>query len=216
MTAIRPLSSYALVVWDWNGTLLDDLALALDVANGMLARRGRPTMDATRYRDIFDFPVSEYYRRAGFDFEAEPFSILADEFIGEYNRRVRECSLHADAADVLAAIAATSTRQAILSASEAESLAAAVAGYGIGGFFERLQGLDDHFAVSKRGAGQRLLDDLSITPADAVIIGDTTHDYEVAGELGMDVVLVAAGHQSRRRLSITGAFVVDSIGDIAV
>jgi phosphoglycolate phosphatase-like HAD superfamily hydrolase len=44
-----------------------------------------------------------------------------------------------------------------------------------------------------------------------LLVGDTAHDAEVARELGVDVVLVAGGHQSRKRLEATGELVVDGI-----
>ena len=95
---------YDYIIWDWNGTLLDDLWLALEVANGMLRRRGLSEMDPNGYREIFDFPVETYYRAAGFDFSREPFPVLADEFIGEFNARVTECELHQGAREVLSAV----------------------------------------------------------------------------------------------------------------
>lgn len=205
------LSHYRYVLWDWNGTLLNDLWLALEIANAMLHRRGLPVMDAHRYRDIFDFPVAEYYRRAGFDFEREPFPVLAEEFIGEFNRRVKECALHAGATDLLGAIAGEGKRQAVLSASHQESLTSTVELHGVTHHFDALQGLGDNLAVSKEAAGHALLATVDIDPTSVVLIGDTTHDFEVARGLGVACMLVADGHQAPSRLAATGAPVVSSL-----
>lgn len=60
-----------LILWDWNGTLLDDVQLCVDALNRLLARYGYPQRyDRDQYRAIFGFPVQEYYARAGFDFPA--------------------------------------------------------------------------------------------------------------------------------------------------
>ena len=68
------------VVWDWNGTLLDDAEVCLAVMDRMLVRRGLPPIgDMERYREIFTFPVRDYYALAGLDMDAEPFTDLADE-----------------------------------------------------------------------------------------------------------------------------------------
>jgi len=205
------MNGYELVVWDWNGTLLDDFWLGLEVANGMLRRRGLQQMDEARYRAIFDFPVSEYYRIAGFDFDREPFPILADEFITEYNERVRECSLHAAASEILSELNSRGVRQVVLSASRQKALDEALEHYGILHHFETVQGLDDHFAVSKVSAGRDLLDGMNVDRATAVMVGDTTHDYDVARELGIESVLISAGHQSSDRLEATGAPVYSSL-----
>ena len=45
------------VIWDWNGTLLDDAVLCVEVMNVVLARRKLPPLTAERYADRFRFPV---------------------------------------------------------------------------------------------------------------------------------------------------------------
>ena len=65
------------VIWDWNGTLLDDAPVCVAAINDMLRERSLPQLSAERYQEIFCFPVSEYYRKAGFDFSKEPFERLA-------------------------------------------------------------------------------------------------------------------------------------------
>lgn len=214
MKQIAPPQAYDAIIWDWNGTLLDDLWLALEIANGMLSRRNLPTMDRDRYREIFDFPVSEYYRIAGFDFEAEPFSVLADEFIGEYNSRVGECRLQSAANQLLDGVETSGTRQVVLSASRESSLYDAVGHHGIVDRFETLQGLGDHFAVSKTDAGRQLVARLGASPRRTVMIGDTTHDFEVASEIGVTCILVGCGHQSMDRLAATGAPVFATLEDL--
>ena len=58
-----------LVLWDWNGTLLDDVELCENALNRLLQRYGYPQRyDHEQYRAIFGFPVEDYYVRAGFDF----------------------------------------------------------------------------------------------------------------------------------------------------
>lgn len=208
------IDRFRCVVWDWNGTLLDDLWLALDVANGMLERRGLSPMDADRYREIFDFPVEQYYRRAGFDLDTEPFSLLADEFIGEYNRRVSECSLHRDAPALLARITEQGVLQAVLSASRVSSLHEAIAMHGIEDRFHTIAGLDNHFAVSKIDVGHELIRSLPVPQEEIVMVGDTIHDAEVARALGITPILVAQGHQSAVRLHQTGEIVLNELQEI--
>lgn len=204
---------YEYVIWDWNGTLLDDQWLALEVANGMLRRRGLPEMDAHRYREIFDFPVEHYYRRAGFDFSVEPFSVLADEFIGAFNARLTECPLHRGVEDILRALQGRAVTQLVLSASRETSLRDAVAHHGLDTYFAALHGLDNHLAVSKADVGRDLIARHGMEPGLAVMVGDTVHDAEVAREMGVDCILIASGHHSRARLETTGLPVYDALGD---
>src|SRR5262245_43055202 len=49
------------VIWDWNGTLLNDVTHAIDTINFLLEPRGLPLMSIERYREIFGFPIRRYY-----------------------------------------------------------------------------------------------------------------------------------------------------------
>ena len=89
------------VIWDWNGTLLDDLHLSLRIINLLLKRRSLPELSRDRYREVFTFPVKDYYREIGFDFDREPFEIPAREYIDIYNRDVSTCGLQTGATDAL-------------------------------------------------------------------------------------------------------------------
>ena len=71
-----------LILWDWNGTLLDDVDLCVDALNRLLAGFGYPQRyDHERYRAIFGFPIEEYYVRAGFDFTKHSFAELAEKYM---------------------------------------------------------------------------------------------------------------------------------------
>lgn len=205
---------YDVVIWDWNGTLLDDLWLALETANGMLRRRGLPEMDAHRYREIFDFPVQNYYRRAGFDFSREPFSVLAEEFIRGFNARIRECQLHTRVEEIVHTLRRRGISQIVLSASRERTLHEAVADRGLRPFFDALHGLQDDLAVSKTQVGLDLIAHHRLDAERAVMVGDTVHDAEVAREMGVDCILIASGHHARSRLETTGVPVYDTLGDV--
>ena len=83
-----------LILWDWNGTLLDDVDLCVDALNRLLAGFGYPQRyDHERYRAIFGFPIEEYYVRAGFDFTKHSFAELAEKYMEDYVPR--QCGLPA-------------------------------------------------------------------------------------------------------------------------
>jgi len=208
----KPVSQYRGIIWDWNGTLLDDTHLAVASMNNMLGRRGLPFLSVGRYKELFTFPVKEYYREVGFDFDLEPFEVPAMEFIDQYNREVWDCSLHAEAITVLNHFRDRGMDQYILSAMQQETLGQCMEFYGIGHFFGHVSGLGDHYAHSKLEAGKVLLAKLPHPPADLLLIGDTLHDFEVAAELGIACLLTANGHQSHDRLKSAG---VSVIGDLA-
>jgi len=195
------------IIWDWNGTLLNDAELAVETMNGMLAKRGLPLMTPERYKDVFTFPVKEYYQKIGFDFEAEPFEIPALEFIERYNQLVGKCSLHANSVRVLNHFREKGIPQFILSAMKQETLDNCLAHYEISHFFDHVSGLDDHYAHSKLENGLSLIRELKLNPEELLLIGDTIHDYEVATEMGCRCILIANGHQSYQLLQSAGGSV---------
>ena len=203
------------VIWDWNGTLLDDLHLSLRIINQLLKRRSLPELSKDRYREVFTFPVKDYYREIGFDFDREPFEIPAREYIDIYNRDVSTCGLQAGATDALERLQTMAVRQLILSAMEQNPLVENVKQNNIFSFFEVISGLDDHYATSKIENGKQLLAGAAISPEKALLIGDTIHDFEVAEAIGCHCLLVANGHQSHERLAATGCDVIDSLSELS-
>ena len=105
--AILPhLAGKAHVIWDWNGTLVDDVDVAVAAVGKLLGEHGLPQISRRDYLETFCFPITEYYRRIGFDFEKVPFSKLADRFIVNYEAVFPHCRLHAGAQETLADIKA--------------------------------------------------------------------------------------------------------------
>ncbi|MDP4185721.1 MAG: HAD family hydrolase [Bacteroidota bacterium] len=199
------------IIWDWSGTLLDDIHLSMNAINVVLKKRTLPLLNIDRYRNIFGFPIREYYQRIGFDFSKEPFDIPAQEYIQEYYTHVHECSLHEQALDTLSHFKQKGYRQFVLSAMEQSSLEMTLKQQNIFHFFEKVAGLDNHHAASKLDVGKHLLKTSHIENSNTWFIGDTTHDFEVASDMECHCILIAKGHQSEERLKATGAPVVQDI-----
>lgn len=84
---------YDLVIWDFNGTIIDDVALGISSVNTMLAKRSLPVLEsADEYRAKLRFPIIDYYRSLGFDFGAEPYDVLAREWVELYNAGEDKCA----------------------------------------------------------------------------------------------------------------------------
>ena len=208
------LKKYTRIIWDWNGTLLDDAWLCVDVMNGMLKERGLPLKTVDEYMELFDFPVKEYYAKLGYDFDLEPFNDVGMEFINRYNARQGETRLHSEAYETLAKFAVSGYIQLILSAREHKELLTETASLGVSKFFDRIYGLDDHYAHGKTDVGLRLIRDLAVPGDKMLFIGDTRHDAEVAAEMGVDCILIPNGHHSQSRLELLHVPMVMSLKDL--
>ena len=194
--------AHALILWDFNGTLIDDVSVCVDCINTLLSRRNLKTMSIDEYRDAFDFPVRGFYERFGFDFQKESYDSIADEWIQEYHSQMRtRMRLRVGARELINALDASGIRQGVLSAYKEDSLRVALQGLGLGGRFDPIIGGGDYHANGKLDAARERLATINVPLCDIVLIGDTVHDFDVATSLGMSCILISGGHQSENRLS---------------
>lgn len=199
------------VLWDWNGTLLDDLWYAIGVRNRVFPTFGLPTIDSLEvYYRQFTFPVRLYYERAGVT-DAN-FVQVANAWMDEYVRGCKEIPLHGDAAFVVDAFRAAGIRQVVLSASKLDILTRQLSYYpALEGRFDHVLGLSDIYARSKEAIGCAYLEKCGIPARQCVMLGDTLHDADVAKAMGTQCILVARGHQSRSVLEGAGVPVCGSL-----
>ncbi len=197
------------VIWDWNGTLLDDAYMSFQVFREMITERKLPECSFDRFQRIYGHPIIHMYEKAGFDFAVESFDLVAQQWHDGYESRTCEIALHSDTITILDEFAGTGITQAVLSALPHDILLRSLQHHGLDIYFAHVLGLDDLSAHSKVDNGRLLLQTLGIDPADVILIGDSSHDAETASALGIDCLLVSRGLEHRDRLFQLGLPVFD-------
>ncbi len=207
------MKAYTHIIWDFNGTILDDVQVSIDSANRLLAAHSLPIIGTVEdYREKFGFPIIDYYRRMGFDFEVTPYADLAVEWVAYYMEYQKEASLFKDIPEVLKKLKEKGISQIILSATEVNMLEGQVRELGIREYFDTLLGLSNIHAYSKTEIGRGWIE--AHPEAVPLMIGDTDHDAQVAEAMGIDCVLLACGHQKRSHLEKCKClFVADSAAE---
>ena len=207
-----------LLIWDWNGTILDDAGVCRQIADIMLGERGIPTLpDMDAYRAVFGFPIKSYYEKMGYRFGPgdEPYESVADEFVLWYDKLYRTATLRPRIVDFLDRRKGEGYRQVLLSATRCDQLVEQVAAFGdVGDRFEQKLGLTDHYAFSKAALAKAFIESEGIPRARALFIGDTDHDFEVSSAIGCPCVLLEGGHQSRARLLKMGVPVLRDLNEL--
>jgi len=206
---------YESVIWDWNGTLLNDVDVALEIVNDLLEGFGVPRLTTDRYREIFDFPVTVYYERAGLDLSRHDFNWISEQFCNRFENEFDRVPLFSSAPQVLQAVRESGMRQFLLSGTEHQALHRMTARCGALNFFDAAKGLNDNYAAGKHSAAREMMKQFQLMADRTVMIGDTTHDADVAQHLGVDCILVASGHHSRERLSKKDCRVFDSLSALS-
>ena len=204
-------AGYQTIVWDWNGTLLNDAAACCRIINIVLKKCRLPGISNRRYREIFDFPVRDYYARLGFNFEKDPFEKVGSEFISIYEKQRHRLRLQPGARAIIRNLNKRGVNQVILSAYRTDTLHSLLREKNLHGYFSHIAGADDHYARGKKDQGIAMLKKLNLRPKTTLMVGDTIHDCEVANAMGVDCVLLDAGHQARSRLEACGVPVLDNL-----
>lgn len=204
------MKNYVAIFWDWNGTLVDDLEFNLECINSVIDKRNYKRIDKDEYYRSFGFPIVDFYKKLGFDFERDPYEEVAKEYIEKYNSGADDVPLRKGVREALAVYADKGVKQFILTASESEIVRHGLRHRGIENYFVDVLGLDNYLASGKTAVGKAYLKEHPLG-GDAVLIGDTEHDKHVAEALGIDCVLVKGGHTSAEKLITLGVPVVDEV-----
>lgn len=194
--------NYNHIIWDWNGTLFNDVELCAGVMNMLLTQESLPNISTKKYKEIFTFPVIEYYKIAGHTFERNSFEVLGKQFMDEYEIKKNSCDLFDGARNLLVELQSRNIKQHLLSAYEQNSLNNILKYFAIDSYFQNVIGLDNIYAGGKSHLAKKLAMKIRSngSAANILLIGDTIHDYEVAKEIYSDCILLSHGHQDEERL----------------
>ena len=202
------------IIWDWNGTLFNDVDICLKCMNMLLSKHAKSTLNRMEYRQKFCFPVEQFYKNAGFDFAINTFADLAHEFMVFYESEDKYCRLTEGAVVLLEELYLKSYKQVLLSASKKDTLTRQLAKFHTRKYFDVVWGIDNIYAETKADLAVDLMKNLNIKPCEAVFIGDTLHDYEVSKLTGSGCILYLNGHQQIHSKSIGNSRTVNSLWDI--
>ena len=185
-----------LLIWDWNGTILDDADLCLTIENELLSERGMPTVTKTWYLDHFSFPIRRYYEMMGYRFDTESYETVSEIFMQRYRDRYPHCSLRKGITDVLQTAKTRGVTQTLLSVTWQDDLIEQARTLCAEQYFSEILGQTDILGTSKVDRAKAYIARMGIDPKNALFVGDTDHDAETAKAVGCACVLLAGGHQS--------------------
>lgn len=202
---------YDFIIWDWNGTLLDDISASLNSVNDMLALRGMPPIGVERYRECIGTPIRCFYEQV-FDMEKEDYPLLLAEYHAGYARHLGGCSISKGAVEALEFFASQGSVQVIISSCEQNQLLSGVESYGVSGYFDAVLGAGDFLAAEKVERAQKYLAEKSKKSSPKIlVIGDLLHDFELANAVSAHCVITKSGHEDWSRLAKSG---VDMVNDL--
>lgn len=204
---------YKNILWDWNGTILNDTPVAFEATNILLERYGYPTITLEYYRDNIDTPIVNFYSKI-FDLNKHDMQMLDDEWGVLYNQLSDKIGLHEGVRNLLCYFADEKCRQVVLSAFRTEEITKYARKFSVEKYFEDILGTQNIVMESKTIRGRRYMKEHKFAPEQTLYIGDTVHDCDTALALGVDCVLFSGGQQSPKLLKQCGVPVFDSFAEI--
>lgn len=204
------MSKYTHIIWDWNGTLLNDIGASLASVNDMLAMRGKPPIDIDFYRKCIGVPIVKFYEKV-FELEKEDYSTIIKQYNEGYLHHLAACGLTDGAIEAIGYFSKIGVKQAVVSSSNNEQLCNNMKKYGVYDCFDAVLGAMDYFAGSKIERAVDYLKKSGAKKGHVLVVGDLEHDAEMAAELGADCVLLTSGHENRERLKSANARIIDNL-----
>lgn len=198
------ISAYDVIVWDWNGTLLNDSFHTHKVISKIMTDEGLNPISIDEYRKNFGFPIANYYASIGLPSTGPDFDRVANLFVEGYRNYYNELQLFDDAIHLLETVKGLSKKQYVLSAAQYDDLQMQMARFNIIEYFNDISGASDIYAHGKIDQARIMktyFNDKGYKKG--LYIGDTDHDYEVSQVLDFDFCFSQDGHQCPTRLDLT-------------
>lgn len=202
------------VIWDWNGTLFDDVGVVAAATSEVLAGVGLPPITTEEHRRQFTRPVWVFYERIlGRPLADGEFEKFDRMFHDAYGRMRDTCTLSPGATAALRAWKERGHTQSLLSMWRHDDLVPLVSELGIDGYFTRVDGLRGEAGGFKAAHLLRHLQAVQVAGSDALLIGDTVDDADAAAHVGARCILYSRGYAAREALEQASAPVVDTLGE---
>ena len=204
------------VIFDFNGTVLDDTMVCLEAENETIRHFGldREPLALEEYKRIFTFPVKNYYEAVGFDWSKNSYEEVGAFWFSCYRRFRNDYTVHEGVIDILKENHRKGYQNILLSASSKVELLKQLDELGIRDYFDEVLGIDNIYAESKTNVALNWIRDKD--PEECLMIGDTLHDLDTAREMKVRCILVANGHQAKEILLKETDDVVDDIREITL
>lgn len=201
--------SYKNIIWDYNGTIVDDAKLAVDAENMVLASYGKAPITLDFYLDECEMPILNFYNKI-FEMKNYDFAEISERFMQSYELLFPQAEVFPEVRQMLAYIDGKGLNQAVISGFEGSRLRKSLNSFGLYGYFDFVSGSDDIGCGDKSERAFQMLKKHKLNPKETLFIGDMYHDYETAKYVGADCVLIAKGHQGARVLKSYGITVLEN------
>lgn len=191
---------FELIVFDWDGTLLDSAGTIVACIQAAAVDLGLNPPAEERARHVIGLGLQEALRYALPELEDTRHPELADRYRHHYLSRDHELPLFHGAADLVRALADKGYLLAVATGKSRKGLDRALAVSGLGTCFHTSRCADECISKPHPQMLEEIMVELGVSPSLTLMIGDTTHDLQMARNAGVEALAVAYGAHDRDTL----------------
>ena len=185
--------SYDLVVFDWDGTLMDSTRLIARSLQSACRDIGAPVPSETEALFVIGLNMADTFEHVCPALDEAGRRLLAERYRHHFLAGEHEAPLYGGVREMLADLHGSGRRLAVATGKARRGLERALDATGLRPWFEATRCADEGFAKPHPGMLLMLLEITGVEPARTLMVGDTTHDLELAANAGVDAVAVSYG-----------------------
>mgnify|MGYP001201334906 CR=1 FL=1 len=194
------MARYDLVVFDWDGTLMDSAAAIAESLQAACMELDLPVPSLTQARYVIGLGLTDAMKYILPDLPAADYAKVVDRYRVHFLRRDGGTTLFPGAAAMISELHDAGFLLAVATGKSRRGLDRALAATGVGDYFHVTRCADEGFAKPHPGMLQAVMASLTATSAGTLMIGDTTHDLEMAQAAGVAALAVTYGAHDREAL----------------
>jgi phosphoglycolate phosphatase len=195
--------TYKLVVFDWDGTLSDSAGTIAECIQQAAADMGLEVPDRERATHVIGLGLQDSLRIAVPDLPRERYSEFVEAYRKHFLSREDSMSLFPGIENLVRGLSATRTL-AIATGKSRKGLDRALQAGGLGRYFRSSRCADETHPKPHPAMLLELMEEFEVEAAQALMIGDTSHDLEMAKAAGVDAVAVTYGAHPEQGLRACG------------
>jgi phosphoglycolate phosphatase len=209
------MKRYELIVFDWDGTLMDSAAMIVDSVQAAARDLGLEPPTDERARHIIGLGLGDALRHAMPDLPEDHYPELVERYRHHYLSRDHQLVLFAGADTLIRQLAENGFRLGVATGKSRKGLDRALIHSGLGDYFHGTRCADECHSKPHPQMIEELMDEFAVSPAQTLMIGDTTHDLLMAHNAGVDAVAVSYGAHTRDNLAeVQYRYCADSVADL--
>ncbi len=203
---------YKYIIWDWNGTLCNDLTPTCNAFNFCRSKANLTTISEKEFQEMYSHPIIDMYKNCGLLSAKYTYKEISADFFKEYNNY--PLKLHKDVIKVLDYLTKIGILMSVASANFQDFLEKEVNNLKLKKYFEFVVGTSfEDVGGRKEVQIKKILSNIKIPANEVIVIGDTLNDLDMAKSMNIDCILLASGMTSYERLSKNNDVVYHDLGE---